>query len=379
MKYLLCLALLITAPIQGFEITSFTRVFYDDNVFMRASSATDKTNTFYYSQSFSVKGKLFKDSFEFQGVPEIRHRSVDNTTLFFGTANLKSKLELTPKLTLDSTNTFSHSEKEPSDIDDDLDVTYFMNKSSYELMWHPRYLTKFKGKYENSVKRWSDNLIVSGTELTNGDYTKHLYGLTIEQIIHKRFILEVVGNNSQLEFDGNRGAVDNNMIYKQFSDVPNSVTIFKLNDGRIWSDSQNQNGTITKYETPTYGANLTFFTPRGTILGFNTVYEVVDSSIAYWNMKENLKTSVIIKYPITPKLEISSMFAHLLSSYKDVGNRYEGINLTREEEVFVSSVTLSWKYNRNHYAEIGYQGLHLWNDAADVFKNKYFIGYKLTF
>lgn len=378
MKYLLCLVLLIAAPIQGFEITSFSRIFYDDNVFMRASSATDKTNTFYYSQSFNVKAKLFKDTFELQGAPEIRHRSVDNKTLFFGTANLKSKFEFTPKLQLQSKNSFSHSEREPSDIDDDIDVTYFINKSSHELTWHPRYLTKLRFKYENSIKRWSKNL-ATGNDLTNGDYSKKAYRFTVEQMVHKRFILELIGENSQLDYNGTRGSLDNNTIFTQLSYVPNSFTIFKVNYGRIWSDIQNQNGNISKYSTPTYGANLTFFTPRGTILGFNTVYEVMDSSIAYWNMKENLKTSVMLKYPITPKLEISTMFAHLLTSYKDFGNRYEGVDLIREEEVFVSSVTLSWKYNRNHYAEIGYQGLHLWNDDADVFKNKWFIGYKLTF
>ena len=105
----------------------------------------------------------------------------------------------------------------------------------------------------------------------------------------------------------------------------------------------------------------------------------MDSSVAYWNMKENLKTSMIIKYMLTPKLEISSMFAHLSTSYKSIGNRYEGLNLTRDEEVFVSSITLSWKYNPLHYAEIGYQGLHLLNKDADVFKNKFFIGYKWKF
>jgi hypothetical protein len=378
MRFLLCLLLLIAVKISAFEITSFSRVFFDDNVFMRASATSDKTNTFYYSQSFSIKKDFFKETLSLQAAPEIRHRSVDDKTLFFGSANLKSKFELTPKLKIESKNSFSHSEREPSDLDDDLDVTYFMNKSSHEVMWHPRYLTKLKFKYENSIKRWSENLPI-GSDSTNGDYSKNSYRLTVEQMIHKRFIFELIGENSQLDYNGTRGSLDNNTIFTQLSYVPNSFTIFKLNYGRIWSDIQNQNGNIREYSTPTYGANLTFFTPRGTVLGFNTVYEVMDSSIAYWNMKENLKTSVILKYPITPKLEISTMFAHLLTSYKDFGNRYEGVDLVRDEEVFVSSVTLSWRYNRNHYAEIGYQGLHLWNDAADVFKNKYFIGYRLAF
>ena len=65
-------------------------------------------------------------------------------------------------------------------------------------------------------------------------------------------------------------------------------------------------------------------------------------------------------------------------NYKDIGNRYN-IGLERKEEVFVSSITLAWKYNEFHYAEVGYQGLHLFNKDADVFKNKYFVGYRWVF
>lgn len=361
-----------------YEITSFSRTFYDDNVFMRAAGS-HKTDTFYYSQSFGIKAKFFRDKWSLNATPEIRYRQVDNVTQFFGSAAIKGKQEFGPLVTLETSNKFAHSERDPSDIDDDLDVTYFSNKLNNTLTWQPRYLTKLKAGYNYSTKQWSDNLPISETESTNGDFTKEEYTFTLEQIIHKRFILEVVGKTSELEYNGDRGGLNTSTAYTQYSYIPNSFTILKLNYGMIWSDIENKSGIITKYTTPTYGANLTFFTPRGTVLGFNMVYEVMDSSIAYWNMKENLKTQIMFKYPITPKLEVSAMGAHLITNYKDFGNRYEGLNLTREEEVFVSSITLSWRYNRNHYAEIGYQGLHLFNDAADVFKNKVFLGYKVTF
>jgi hypothetical protein len=297
----------------------------------------------------------------------------------FGNIGIKSKYEFGPKLTLDSANTFSHSEREPSDIDDDLDVTYFMNKSSYMLTWQPRYLLKLKGGYESYVKRWSENLPVgSGDELTNGDFTKDTYTFAAEQILGKRFILELVGKKSFLDYSGTRGAIDTDTYYAQFSYVMNPSTIIKFNYGIIDALIEDQYGTLTEYSVPTYGANITYFTERGTVIGFNTTYEVMDSSVAYWNMKENLKTSLMVKYPITPKLEVSAMAAHLLTSYKDIGNRYD-IGLEREEEVFVSSITFAWKYNENHYAELGYQGLHLLNKDADVFKNKVFVGYRLKF
>jgi hypothetical protein len=105
----------------------------------------------------------------------------------------------------------------------------------------------------------------------------------------------------------------------------------------------------------------------------------MDSSVAYWNMKENFKLMMIAKYPITPKLEVSAMILDMHTSYKDIGNRYSNINLERDEEVLVSSITFSWRYNEFHYAEVGYQGMHLFNKDADVFKNKYFVGYRLVF
>ena len=364
---------------KKFKLTSFSRIFYDDNVFMRAAGTPDQTSTFYFSQSLGVEGKFFRDLINLKAQPEIRHRSVDNKTLIFGNIGMRGQYEITPKLILNSTDSFSHLEREPSDLDDDLDVTYFIYKSSYMLTWKPRHLLKLKGGYESHIKRWSENLPVGvGNELTNGDFTKDTFTFGAEQILGKRFILELIGKKSFLDYSGSRGAIDNDAYYAQFSYIMNPSTIIKFNYGITDALIEDQYGTLTEYSTPTYGANITYFTEKGTVILLGTVYEVLDSSVAYWNMKENLKTSLMMKYPITPKLEVNVMGAHLLTSYKDIGNRYNA-GLEREEEVFMSSITFSWKYNESHYAEIGYQGLHLLNKDADVFKNKAFVGYRWNF
>ena len=364
---------------KKFKLTSFSRIFYDDNVFMRAAGTTDQTSTFYLSQSLGIEGKFFRDLINLKAQPEIRYRSVDNKTLIFGNASIRGKYEITPKLVFDSSDSFSHLEREPSDLDDDLDVTYFLYKSSHMLTWQPRYLLKLKSGYESHVKRWSENLPIGvGNELTNGDFTKDTFMFGAEQILGKRFILELIGKKSFLDYNGSRGAIDTDIYYTQFSYIMNPSTVIKINYGIIDALIKDQYDALTKYSTPTYGGNITYFTEKGTVILLGTVYEVIDSSVAYWNMKENLKTSLMIKYPITPKLEVNVMGAHLLTSYKDIGNRYN-IGLEREEEVFMSNITLAWKYNENHYAEVGYQGLHLLNKDADVFKNKVFVGYRWNF
>lgn len=380
-KFLIVL-LLVASTLYAekkFKLTSFSRIFYDDNVFMRAAGTSNQTSTFYFSQSLGVEGKFFRDLINLKAQPEIRHRSVDNKTLIFGNLGIRGQYEITPKLILNSTDSFSHLEREPSDLDDDLDVTYFIYKSSYMLTWKPRHLLKVKGGYESHIKRWSENLPVGvGNELTNGDFTKDTFTFGAEQILGKRFILEVIGKKSFLDYSGNRGAIDNDAYYAQFSYIMNPSTVLKINYGITDALIEDQYGTLTEYSTPTYGANITYFTEKGTVILLGTVYEVLDSSVAYWNMKENLKTSLMIKYPITPKLEVNVMGAHLLASYKDIGNRYNA-GLEREEEVFMSSITFAWKYNESHYVEVGYQGLHLLNKDADVFKNKAFVGYRWNF
>ena len=50
-RLLLCLVLVFCAGLahgKNYEIKSFTRIFYDDNVFMRASGTANQTDTFYY-------------------------------------------------------------------------------------------------------------------------------------------------------------------------------------------------------------------------------------------------------------------------------------------------------------------------------------------
>lgn len=361
-----------------YKITSFSRIFYDDNVFMRASSATNKTDTIYYSQSLGIDAKFFNDKITLKGTPEIRHRLVDNKTQYFGSLAVKGKQELGPKIVVETANTFAHAEREPSSLDDDIDVTYFSNKHQTKVSWQPRYLTKLRYAYDNHIKRWSENLPL-GQDMTNGDFTKQKHSLYIEQIIGRRFISELIGTTSQLNYNGTRGGIDSDTIYGQLSYVPNSFMIIKGSYGRIYSEIENQDDVITEYSVPMYGANVTFFTPRGTTLGFNMIYEVMDSSVGYWNMKENLKLMMIAKYPITPKLEVSAMLLDMHTTYKDIGNRYSNVGLEREEEVIVSSITFSWRYNEFHYAEVGYQGMHLFNDDADVFKNKVFLGYRFIF
>lgn len=363
---------------DNLELTSFSRLFYDDNIFMVASDK-NQTGTLYFSQTLGVNGTLFYDKLTIRSTPEIRKRYIDNKTFFFGSSLMKLDQEIGPKIKVELENSFNHAEREPSSLSDvNEDVTHFMNKASGRISWQPTYLNKLKFRYENYIKRWSDNLPL-GLDLTNGDFSKDSYSLSYERIMGKRFISELIWTSSNLEYNGERGGFLSDNVYAQLSYVPNGYMVIKGSYGYMESESINQSGQIYQTKAPTYSANVTFFTPKGTTLGINMIYDITDSAAGYWNAKENLKTTIIAKYPITPKTEISVMGLFMETDYLSEYNRYENVDLSRREEVLVTSITLSWRYNKNHYAEIGYQGMHLFNKDADVFRNKAFIGYRLKF
>ncbi len=387
MRQLLLLCGLVTLAFglgTNQEINFFSRAFYDDNIFMKADG-TEKADSFYHSHNITYKGKLFQDRVTINPAIELRKRTADDQSFIFGSIKVKGENDFGPRLNVKSTNSLSHSEREPSDfVDasvnpaDSMDVSFFTYKGKTTISWQNTYLNKVRYSHEGHVKVWSDNLPL-GNDLTNGDFIKHTHTLTLERIHNRRFISELIGTWSDLEYNGNRGGYDSRTLTGQLTYVPNSFMVIKGMYGQHFSEILNQAGNIYSTSRPVYGCNVTFFTPRGTTLGFNLIYDVSDSGAGYWNAKENQKAMVIAKYPFTPKTEVSFMGLWMRTEYFSEYNRYEGVNLERVEDIFVSSITFTWNYNRNHYAEIGYQGMHLYNKDADVFKNKVFIGYRLKF
>ena len=78
LSILFCLSLVLSGYAEKkFKLTSFSRIFYDDNVFMRAAGTSNQTDTLYFSQSLGIEGKFFKDLFTLKAQPEIRHREVE--------------------------------------------------------------------------------------------------------------------------------------------------------------------------------------------------------------------------------------------------------------------------------------------------------------
>ena len=75
-RSLLCLVFCLLCGLahgkKNYEITSFSRVFYDDNVFMRADGTTNQTDTLYFSQSLGINAKFFRDTLTVRATPEIR-------------------------------------------------------------------------------------------------------------------------------------------------------------------------------------------------------------------------------------------------------------------------------------------------------------------
>ena len=299
--------------------------------------------------------------------------------MWFGNGLLKFNTEITPVLLFGLKNMYTVAEKEPTALDDTVDMHFHQNTSLFNLDWRPAYLTTIKLLYDNKVKRWSEDAAIGPQYYTRGDFTQNIYGFTFERIHNQRFISALTARDSSLDYNGNRGGFTYGSWDYKFSYVPGPYFLFSVGCGQTIGEATGQEGQVYEFSVPTYLAEATYFTARGTVIGLKLVYDVTDSSVAYWNVKENFKLSLMAKYPITPKLNLSAMVVNVRSTYQVNFNRFNNYDLYRQENVYVSSLILDYNFNSNQYWELGYQGLHLFNVDSNLYRNKLFLGYKLKF
>lgn len=374
---LLCLTSIIFAEERPLKIQAFSRFFYDDNIFSKTPGL--ETDSGYISNTISIEGKALSDRISYKFAPELRYRLVDKKIMGFGNGLLKFDGEFTPVLLFGLKNMYTVAEKEPTALDDTVDMHFHQNTAQINIDWRPAYLTTLKLLYDSKVKRWSEDALLMPTYYTRGDFDQNTFGFQFERIHNRRYISALTTRKSFLDYNGNRGGFDYGSFDYKFTYVPGPFFLFSVGFGHTRGTATSQEGVTHSFSVPTYLAEATYFTARGTTIGLKMIYDVTDSSVAYWNVKENFKLSLMAKYPVTPKLNISAMVMNIKSTYQVNFNRFDDYDLYREEDVYVSSLIIDYNFNANHYWELGYQGLHLFNVDADLYRNKYFLGYKIRF
>ena len=141
MKKLFCLLVFLLSVTSSHGLLNdliilknHTRVGYDDNVFTRTSGS--ETNSYYVEQIVSIDAVLSasqKQMLSTMYSPKFIYRDLDQKQLLYH--NWTTKLQYKPnfKSTIDVSHKWTVSEREPTDIDIDSDITWEQTQTDLQL------------------------------------------------------------------------------------------------------------------------------------------------------------------------------------------------------------------------------------------------------
>tara|TARA_E500000318_G_scaffold108680_2_gene120025 strand:- start:5661 stop:6839 length:1179 start_codon:yes stop_codon:yes gene_type:complete len=389
MKRLFCLFVLLLSVSSSHGllndliiVKNHTRPGYDDNVFTRTSG--NETGSFYVEQIVSIDAILSANQRHMLSTmysPKYVYRDLDQKQLLYHTWVTKMQYKPTPKSTFDISHKWTTSEREPTDIDADVDITWAQTQTDLQFSHTFSRRSSTVIGLSRKTKEWSENLLAVGEMYTDGDFEQYSANVhQIYELIKGRLFWTTGVEATRHEYVNDRGGFHGGDLYNNIIYVLGKSTILQLD---CWYGHSTT--VLQEDETdgggwgPSWKASLNSQLAQNLMTGLSFTYETVDSSIAFWNAKDIYKAMINVKYNITPKLETMSAVVLSESSYLEDYDR-NGTGLTRKDYLGVVIWNTTYNINRNHAVELNFMGFAMnpHKELEGVARNKLTLGYKLT-
>ena len=389
MKRLFCLFVLLLSVSSSHGllndliiVKNHTRPGYDDNVFTRTSG--NETGSFYVEQIVSIDAILSANQRHMLSTmysPKYVYRDLDQKQLLYHTWVTKMQYKPTPKSTFDISHKWTTSEREPTDIDADVDITWAQTQTDLQFSHTFSRRSSTVIGLSRKTKEWSANLLAVGEMYTDGDFEQYSANVhQIYELIKGRLFWTTGVEATRHEYVNDRGGFHGGDLYNNIIYVLGKSTILQLD---CWYGHSTT--VLQEDETdgggwgPSWKASLNSQLAQNLMTGLSFTYETVDSSIAFWNAKDIYKAMINVKYNITPKLETMSAVVLSESSYLEDYDR-NGTGLTRKDYLGVVIWNTTYNINRNHAVELNFMGFAMnpHKELEGVARNKLTLGYKLT-
>jgi len=388
MKKLFCLLVFLLSVTSSHGLLNdliilknHTRVGYDDNVFTRTSGS--ETNSYYVEQIVSIDAILSasqKQMLSTMYSPKFIYRDLDQKQLLYHNWTTKLQYKPTFKSTIDVSHKWTVSEREPTDIDIDADITWAQTQTDLQLSHTFSRKSSVVFGMTRKTKEWSENLLAVGEMYTDGDFEQYSGNAhNIYEILQGRLFWTTGLEGVHHEYVNDRGGFYGADFYNSLMYVIGGSSILQLDYWYGHSTTVLQEGTDGGGWGPSWKVSLNSQWSKNLMTGFNLSYETTDSSIAFWNSKDVYKAMANVKYNITPKLETMSAVVLTESNYLEDYDR-NGTGLTRKDYLGVVICNTTYNINRNHAIELNFMGFAMnpHRDLEGVARNKLTLGYRLT-
>ena len=388
MKKLFCLLVFLLSVTSSHGLLNdliilknHTRVGYDDNVFTRTSGS--ETNSYYVEQIVSIDAILSasqKQMLSTMYSPKFIYRDLDQKQLLYHNWTTKLQYKPTFKSTIDVSHKWTVSEREPTDIDIDADITWAQTQTDLQLSHTFSRKSSVVFGMTRKTKEWSENLLAVGEMYTDGDFEQYSGNAhNIYEILQGRLFWTTGLEGVHHEYVNDRGGFYGADFYNSLMYVIGGSSILQLDYWYGHATTVLQEGTDGGGWGPSWKVSLNSQWSKNLMTGFNLSYETTDSSIAFWNSKDVYKAMANVKYNITPKLETMSAVVFTESNYLEDYDR-NGTGLTRKDYLGVVICNTTYNINRNHAIELNFMGFAMnpHRDLEGVARNKLTLGYRLT-
>ena len=393
MKKLFCLLVFLLSVTSSYGLLNdliilknHTRSGYDDNIFTRTSG--NETGSYYVEQIVSIDAILSASQRQMLSTmysPKFVWRDIDNKQMLFHNWTTKLQYKPNPKSTIDASHKWTISEREPTDIDIDSDITW--EQTQTDLQFSHTYSRRHSTVIgiARKTKEWSENLLAVGEMYTDGDFEQYsANGHQIYEVLQGRLFWTYGNEGAHHEYVNGRGGFYGGDFYNNIMYVLGGSSILQFDYwyGHATTVLQEDDG---EQETdgggwgPSWKVSFNSQWSKNLMTGLSVSYETVDSSIAFWNSKDVYTAMVNAKYNITPKLDIMSAFVLSESQYLEDYDR-NGTGLTREDILGVLICNTTYNISRNHALELNFMGFAMNpdNEVQGVSRNKLTLGYRLT-
>ena len=364
-------------------IKNHTRPGYDDNIFTRTSG--NETGSYYVEQIVSIDAILSASQSQMLSTlysPKFVWRDIDNKQMTFHNWTTKLQYKLpNRKTTIDTSHKWTVSEREPTDIDIDADITW--SQTQTDLQFSHTFTRKNSVVFAmtRKTKEWSENLLAVGEMYTDGDFEQYSGSAhNIYELIHGKLFWTTGLEGTHHEYVNDRGGFYGADFYNSLMYVIGGSSILQLDYWYGHATTVLQEGTDGGGWGPSWKASLNSQWSKNLMTGLTLSYETVDSSIAFWNSKDVYKAMANLKYNITPKIETMTAVVCTESNYLADYDRNR-TDLTRKDYLAVVICNTTYNINKNHALELNFMGFAMnpHRDLESVARNKLTVGYRLTF
>lgn len=356
---------------RNWSLTNTLRVGYDDNLYRSNRNEDD---------SFFIKDILdlgWRASLSDRTDISLKTQLiglVDEDANFYPNIYAVLNHAVSPRVLLSLSDYFRHDDRTGEVVDGKSDerYNYYYNRVQLDSSYVANEKTRIQLSLANAIER-------GDTEIENYDTTRNSVGLSVgRELQPQQTRLNLGVNFSTLEYENIDSDYDQMTASAELGHTFNPQWSGVVGGGVDFIDANYRERPDDSYSQPRANIGLTYTpSPRTRISGsYSYQYETANNTNYIGSANQEVRLGV--QHDLTAKVTLQGTARLQERNYEEEDQQTTGAVPSADEERVVLAARVSYKLNRNHYLEAGYEFADVNRDTGDDWQqNKVDIGWRV--